>query len=193
MHTWGCTWRHTWSQVQPSKTQELHCTRSKSAETLYSCGICGAAYCDETEEPEYWTGCDSCNSWFHGTCINVTPDSEPEKYFCNSCASLKPPGLCHLGSSIFIFILTPNSSLIPKPSVGCIHWVPYWGSGKLLFQFSLLTLVSLILGNKKHFAQNWIKTKNKQKTGWYKTINQVESKVCGCTTTYNMFSFIHLD
>ena len=61
---------------------------SKSAETsgnLYSCGICGAVYCDETEEPEYWIDCDSCDSWFHGTCINVTPDSEPEKYFCNSC------------------------------------------------------------------------------------------------------------
>ena len=42
-------------------------------------------YCDQTEEAEYWIGCDSCDSWFHGTCINVTPDSESEKYFCNSC------------------------------------------------------------------------------------------------------------
>ena len=56
----------------------------QKADDLYSCGICGAAYSDETEEMEFWVGCDTCDSWFHGTCINVAPDNEPEKYICNA-------------------------------------------------------------------------------------------------------------
>lgn len=58
---------------------------SKQAEKVYSCGICGAVYDDETEEVEFWVGCDNCDTWFHGTCIDVTTDNEPDKYFCNAC------------------------------------------------------------------------------------------------------------
>ena len=49
----------------------------------YYCGVCEALYDDDNED-EYWIGCKECE-WFHGDCVGVTPDNEPEKYYCTTC------------------------------------------------------------------------------------------------------------
>ena len=30
-------------------------------------------------------GCKECDKWFHGDCVGITPDNEPDKYYCASC------------------------------------------------------------------------------------------------------------
>ena len=49
----------------------------------YYCGTCEGLY-GEGEE-EYWIGCDGCFGWFHGECVSVTPETEPETFFCPKC------------------------------------------------------------------------------------------------------------
>ena len=51
--------------------------------TLYYCGVCGDVYEDETEESEQWIGCDLCDSWYHGHCVDVI--TEPDTYACSNC------------------------------------------------------------------------------------------------------------
>ena len=59
----------------------LSCTtRNKK----YYCGNCEALYDDDNED-EYWIGCEKCDKWFHENCVGITPDNEPDKYYCASC------------------------------------------------------------------------------------------------------------
>ena len=37
-------------------------------EDVYYCGYCGGQYEEETEECEFWIGCEACDCWFHGVC-----------------------------------------------------------------------------------------------------------------------------
>ena len=47
----------------------------------YPCGVCGAIH-GESDEAELWVGCDRCNRWwYHGDCVNITKENEPEKYY----------------------------------------------------------------------------------------------------------------
>ena len=55
-------------------------------EQEYYCGKCGGLF-GEGEE-EYWIGCDGCWGWFHGVCVTVTPETEPEQFFCERCSSI---------------------------------------------------------------------------------------------------------
>lgn len=42
---------------------------SNQAAKVYSCKIWGAMYDDDTEDAEFWVGCDNCDIWFHGTLL----------------------------------------------------------------------------------------------------------------------------
>ena len=65
---------------QLSGAQASTTTRNKK----YYCSNCEALYDDDNED-EYWIGCEECDAWFHGDCVGVTPDNEPDKYYCASC------------------------------------------------------------------------------------------------------------
>ncbi|KAI0985772.1 hypothetical protein GJ496_003239 [Pomphorhynchus laevis] len=57
------------------------CTKAESNSHLYC--ICRQPY----DEEQFYVGCDSCQNWFHGSCVNVTPEQaeEMKKYFCDKC------------------------------------------------------------------------------------------------------------
>jgi hypothetical protein len=55
-----------------------------STSASYYCGICGLLFGD-SEECEYWIGCEQCDTWFHGECVNITPETEPDKFYCDIC------------------------------------------------------------------------------------------------------------
>ena len=57
-------------------------SRSEDKELFY-CGVCGAVYEDETEEVESWIACDTCYTWYHWSCVNVTV--EPNSFVCMDC------------------------------------------------------------------------------------------------------------
>ena len=57
---------------------------STAAASDYYCGICGAEY-GVSDEPEFWIGCDKCDAWFHGDCVSITPENEPNEFYCSSC------------------------------------------------------------------------------------------------------------
>jgi len=67
-----------------AKTARSSHTTIPAAEEYY-CGHCGGKYEEETDEPEYWIGCDKCLYWFHGDCVGIQPEDEREEYFCCSC------------------------------------------------------------------------------------------------------------
>ena len=79
-------------QLKKQQQQQLRLTVAASIQRnnddvrseKYYCGVCEALYDDDNED-EYWIGCEECNGWFHGDCVGVTPDNEPEEYYCNSC------------------------------------------------------------------------------------------------------------
>ena len=50
----------------------------------YHCGFCGALYVD-SDEIEFWIGCEKCDSWYHGDCVGITTDNEPEELYCSTC------------------------------------------------------------------------------------------------------------
>lgn len=54
---------------------------TKQSEELYC--ICRQPY----DETQFYVGCDECEGWFHGSCVNVTPSQAAtiDKYFCPSC------------------------------------------------------------------------------------------------------------
>lgn len=56
---------------------------NEQSDDLYSCVVCGGVYETETEEIENWIGCDTCDSWFHWTCVNIS--SEPPSFLCEKC------------------------------------------------------------------------------------------------------------
>lgn len=47
-------------------------------EDIYYCGYCGGQYEEETEECEFWIACEACDCWFHGVCVGIAADNEPE-------------------------------------------------------------------------------------------------------------------
>ena len=53
-------------------------------EDEYYCGVSRALYGD-SDEAEYWVGCEKCDSWFHGSHINITPENEPDECYCSAC------------------------------------------------------------------------------------------------------------
>jgi len=64
--------------VKKVKTSE---TSSTSAEQLYC--ICRKPY-----DPEiFMIACDSCDEWYHGSCINLTEDQavDIKSYICQNC------------------------------------------------------------------------------------------------------------
>ncbi|RDX73912.1 Golgin candidate 5, partial [Mucuna pruriens] len=48
------------------------------------CGSCGGNYSVD----EFWICCDTCNRWFHGKCVKITPQMAEsiDKYKCPSCS-----------------------------------------------------------------------------------------------------------
>ncbi|KAI0982798.1 hypothetical protein GJ496_007960 [Pomphorhynchus laevis] len=57
------------------------CTKSESNSHLYF--ICHQPY----DEEQFYVGCDNCQNWFHGSCVNVIPEQAEymKKYFCDKC------------------------------------------------------------------------------------------------------------
>ena len=48
-----------------------------------ACGKCGES---ETEETENWVACDTCDTWYHFSCENLTEPPTTDRYVCiNNC------------------------------------------------------------------------------------------------------------
>lgn len=65
----------------------------KSAEVtessdIYYCGSCEGVF-GESNEEEYWIGCETCDTWYHGECVNIKPANEPSEFYCSACLSSK--------------------------------------------------------------------------------------------------------
>lgn len=54
--------------AKAAETRRLNRCPNQAAK-VYSCKICGAMYDDDTEDAEFWVGCDNCDIWFHGTLL----------------------------------------------------------------------------------------------------------------------------
>ena len=65
---------------QKQQVSTATATSTHLEEIVYHCGVCGALYGD-SDESEYRIGCEKCDSWYHGACVSITPDTEPEKFF----------------------------------------------------------------------------------------------------------------
>jgi cohesin loading factor subunit SCC2 len=44
-------------------------------------------YCEDNdfEEERYCLNCDRCNTWYHGDCVGISRNSEPENWLCDGC------------------------------------------------------------------------------------------------------------
>ena len=69
------------AKTRRSKTNK-HTPRHTGEGDCY-CGVCEGLY--GVEEGEYWVGCDGCFQWFHHNCVALTPENEPEHFFCPEC------------------------------------------------------------------------------------------------------------
>lgn len=49
------------------------------------CGACGENYAND----EFWICCDTCEKWFHGKCVKITPARAEhiKQYKCPSCSN----------------------------------------------------------------------------------------------------------
>ena len=74
-------------QRQTTRKAKATSSGSVAVQNSYCCGVCGGIYKEETDEAEFWVGCDNCDNWYHGVCISIEPESEPDKYFCSSCSN----------------------------------------------------------------------------------------------------------
>ena len=57
----------------------------KQEERKNPCGVCQVLYGEE-DEVKLWVAYDGCNTWFHGDCVNISKDNEPDEFICESCA-----------------------------------------------------------------------------------------------------------
>ncbi|XP_020206626.1 PHD finger protein ALFIN-LIKE 2-like [Cajanus cajan] len=57
---------------------------STNLEAIIQCRICEGHY----NPNEFWIGCDVCECWFHGKCVDITPEEAEtiEQYECPSCS-----------------------------------------------------------------------------------------------------------
>lgn len=60
-------------------------THTDTCESEYQCGECHAVYQDFTDTEEQWIGCESCDSWYHFSCVGITvaPDTT---FLCSNCS-----------------------------------------------------------------------------------------------------------
>ena len=70
--------------AKAAKTRRKKSQKSNTTTTNYYCGVCEAEY-GASEESEYWIGCDSCDTWFHGDCVHITKETEPDTFYCCLC------------------------------------------------------------------------------------------------------------
>ena len=52
----------------------------------YICGACG-----DNNTPRFWICCDTCEKWFHGMCVKITPQRAKriKRYKCPICSHKK--------------------------------------------------------------------------------------------------------
>ncbi|KAL6838310.1 hypothetical protein ACP4OV_031814 [Aristida adscensionis] len=69
---------------QPPRQHEEQMGKDGGDE-VYMCGVCGYDYVKD----EFWIGCDNCENWYHGDCVNITPAKAQhiKHYKCPSCSS----------------------------------------------------------------------------------------------------------
>ena len=72
------------AETRRRKQNAILATTTTEPDDEYYCGICQALYGD-SDEVEYWVGCGKCDTWFHGTSINISQDNEPDEYYCSAC------------------------------------------------------------------------------------------------------------
>ena len=60
--------------------------QNKKNQTATYCGVCEGLFEECTDEVEYWICCDKCNTWFHGDCVNITAETEPDNFYCDPCS-----------------------------------------------------------------------------------------------------------
>ncbi|KAM7255561.1 hypothetical protein ACFE04_008459 [Oxalis oulophora] len=72
-------------QKEEEKVDEMlaEVEQEKQMESL--CGVCEEKYASD----EFWICCDSCETWFHGKCVNVTPSKAGhiKEYKCPLCCN----------------------------------------------------------------------------------------------------------
>ena len=71
--------------AKAAETRRNKLQKSRTSDSVNCrCGICNAIFGD-SEETEYWIGCEKCDNWFHGVCVNITEENEPDKFYCSAC------------------------------------------------------------------------------------------------------------
>ena len=60
---------HRLRKLQARNTQNLE-------SELYDCGVCHQQYVEYTDKVERWIACDSCDKWYHFTCVGLVCESE---------------------------------------------------------------------------------------------------------------------
>ncbi|RDX91916.1 PHD finger protein ALFIN-LIKE 1, partial [Mucuna pruriens] len=83
----------SWESTEASgvcKTKILQMSEDRKGKSIPKledetfCGICGGCY----SVYEFWISCDTCNKWFHGKCVKITPKmaESMKQYKCSSCS-----------------------------------------------------------------------------------------------------------
>ena len=81
------TRRHKRNSQRSTEVADVQCHSAATPEQEeYHCGICGVLFAD-SDEPELWVGCDTCDTWYHGDCVNINSENEPEKFYCSACTA----------------------------------------------------------------------------------------------------------
>ncbi|KAF8019260.1 hypothetical protein BT93_G0053 [Corymbia citriodora subsp. variegata] len=67
-----------------TKSRERKPQQAWEDEDNIPCGCCGLI----CEGDEFWIFCDSCNRWYHGDCVDMTPDIAGlmKRYTCPNCS-----------------------------------------------------------------------------------------------------------
>lgn len=46
-------------------------------------------FCRQPDDGNYMICCGSCDGWFHGACVGIDEENEPEQYLCSDCENCK--------------------------------------------------------------------------------------------------------
>jgi cohesin loading factor subunit SCC2 len=67
-----------WNRSHP--IQDAPPLRKNSNVRRFNC------YCDQEESGEkYFLNCDRCETWFHGDCVGISRETQPDRWLCDGC------------------------------------------------------------------------------------------------------------
>ena len=74
-------WRGAQKAAAIHRLRKLQARNTQNLESeLYYCGVCHQQYVEYTDKVESWIACDSCDKWYHFTCVGLV--CEPEIFIC---------------------------------------------------------------------------------------------------------------